>query len=108
ATSVTRADGRNSSPCGIGSFAPNARGACCRHWKQSCQASAGIRPGEGLCWPLNQSGFRLRLRDQPRGARGSRGKENEGLPLPFFIPVVPVSPVVSQPLPYTDLKSDLS
>ncbi len=34
-------------------------------------------------------GFRLCVRDQPRGARGPRGKENEGLLLPFFIPVIP-------------------
>src|SRR5262245_30386829 len=49
---------------------------------------------------MRLGGFRLRVGDQPRGARGARGKENEGLLLPFFIPVIPVSPVVSQSLPY--------
>ena len=41
------------------------------------------------------------------GGTGARGKENEGLSLLFFIPVIPVPPVVIQSLSYTDLKSDL-
>ena len=52
-------------------------------------------------------GYRLHVSDQPRGARGARGKENGGLLLICFIPVIPVSPVVNQSLPYIDLKSDL-
>src|SRR5262245_44235395 len=52
-------------------------------------------------------GFRLHVSDQPRGALGARGKENGGLLLTFFIPVIPVSPVVNPSSPYIDLKSDL-
>jgi hypothetical protein len=50
----------------------------------------------------------MRVRDKPRGAQGAWGKANGGLLLPFFIPVIPALPVVSQSLPATDLKSALN
>src|SRR5262249_41622009 len=57
--------------------------------------------------PRSKSGFRSRLRDQPRGGTGITGERKRRIIAHLLHPFDPRAPRGKPVLPYTDLKSDL-